>query len=128
MNISFARYTPSAESQYAARWQDSAIWGKSKESRARERVQARYGNEFPIRFDFLDTMDGGNLSLQVHPTTQYIQETFNMRYTQDESYYILDSGENSCVYLGAKEGIEPEEFIATLNRAQKTKENVINRF
>ena len=93
-----------------------------------ERVQARYGNEFPIRFDFLDTMDGGNLSLQVHPTTQYIQETFNIRYTQDESYYILDSGENSCVYLGAKEGIEPEEFIAALNRAQKTGKIDVERY
>ncbi|MGN0486860.1 MAG: class I mannose-6-phosphate isomerase [Acutalibacteraceae bacterium] len=93
-----------------------------------ERVQARYGNEFPIRFDFLDTMGGGNLSLQVHPTTQYIQEKFNMRYTQDESYYILDSGENSCVYLGAKEGIEPSEFIGALNKAQETGEIHVEKY
>ncbi|MGN1328096.1 MAG: class I mannose-6-phosphate isomerase [Eubacterium sp.] len=85
-----------------------------------ERVQARFGNEFPIRFDFLDTMEGGNLSLQVHPTTQYIREHFNMQYTQDESYYILDNGENSCVYLGAKEGVNPDEFIGALNDAQET--------
>ncbi|MGN0526655.1 MAG: class I mannose-6-phosphate isomerase [Acutalibacteraceae bacterium] len=93
-----------------------------------ERVQARFGNEFPIRFDFLDTMGGGNLSLQVHPTTQYIQQNFNMRYTQDESYYILDCGENSSVYLGAKEGIEPEEFIDALNNAQETGEIDVERY
>lgn len=93
-----------------------------------ERVQARYGNEFPIRFDFLDTMGGGNLSLQVHPTTQYIFENFNMRYTQDESYYILDCGEDACVYLGAKTGADPQEFIDSLNRAQQTGEMDVERF
>ena len=50
-----------------------------------EKVYARFGTEFPIRFDFLDTMDGQNLSLQVHPVTEYIQQTFGMHYTQDES-------------------------------------------
>ncbi len=83
------------------------------------RIHARFGDEYPIRFDFLDTMGGQNLSLQVHPLTEYIQNTFNMHYTQDESYYILDCEDDCHVYLGLKEGLHEEEMIADLKRAQQ---------
>ncbi|NEN07908.1 mannose-6-phosphate isomerase [Diaminobutyricibacter tongyongensis] len=78
---------------------------------------ARFGAEFPIRFDFLDTMGGGNLSLQVHPLTDYIQTTFGMHYTQDESYYLLDADDDAVVYLGLKTGIDPDEVVAALQAA-----------
>lgn len=84
-----------------------------------EPVEARFGKDFPIRFDFLDTMGGGNLSLQVHPTTQFIRENFGMCYTQDESYYLLDAGKDAVVYLGLKRGIEPEAMMDDLRRAQR---------
>lgn len=86
------------------------------------RVEARFGQDFPIRFDFLDTMGGGNLSLQVHPTTQYIRDTFGIFYTQDESYYLLDAEEGATVYLGLKTGVNPEEMIHALNQSQATSE------
>ncbi len=79
---------------------------------------SRFGAEFPIRFDFLDTMNGQNLSLQVHPTTEYIHEKFGMSYTQDESYYILDCQGEGGVFLGLKEGIDPQEMIDELKEAQ----------
>lgn len=84
-----------------------------------EAVEARFGKDFPIRFDFLDTIRGGNLSLQVHPTTQFIRESFGMYYTQDESYYMVDADEDAVVYLGVKTGVDKNAMIADLREAQK---------
>ncbi len=83
-----------------------------------EEVLMRFGNEFPIRYDFLDTMDGGHLSLQVHPLTEYIKDKFGMAYTQDESYYMMDTEEDAIVYLGLKEDVNPEAMISDLEEAQ----------
>lgn len=91
---------------------------KPKELLGRK-VFSRFGAEFPIRFDFLDTMGGGNLSLQVHPLTEYIQQNFGMHYTQDESYYILDADEGACVYLGVKDGVTADQLIPALEKAQE---------
>lgn len=86
-----------------------------------ERVHGRFGAEFPIRFDLLDTMEGGNLSLQVHPLTEYIQDNFGMHYTQDESYYILDSDEEeeTYVYLGVKNDVDKDAFERDLRKSEK---------
>ena len=81
-------------------------------------IRRRFGAEFPIRFDFLDTVDGGNLSLQVHPLTSFIQEKFGIPYTQDESYYLLDAEPDAVVYLGLKEGIDRAQMEQDLRVAQ----------
>ena len=97
-----------------------------------EKVYARFGAEFPIRFDFLDTMNGGNLSLQVHPIIDYIQQNFGMHYTQDESYYILDAKDDACVYLGIKEDVDKNDLISALKDGQQGKvfetDKYINKF
>jgi mannose-6-phosphate isomerase class I len=98
-----------------------------------EAVHGRFGEEFPIRFDFLDTIEGSNLSLQVHPPTEYAQDHFGMHFTQDESYYVLDAEPEASVYLGVKEGVDREAMLADLRSAERggsvfDAERYINRF
>jgi mannose-6-phosphate isomerase class I len=83
-----------------------------------EGVYRTFGAEFPIRFDYLDTMGGGNLSLQVHPLRAYIREKFGMDYTQDESYYMFEAGPDGTVYLGLRDGVDRKQFAADLRLAQ----------
>jgi mannose-6-phosphate isomerase class I len=83
-----------------------------------EPVHGRFGAEFPIRFDFLDTMGGQNLSFQVHPLVDYAREHFGLSYTQDESYYILDAEPGAVVYLGLRDDVDPVAMLSDLETAQ----------
>lgn len=96
------------------------------------KVFGRYGSDFPIRFNFLDTVRGGNLSLQVHPTLDYAFNKFGLKYTQNESYYIFHAGENACVYLGLKNDVTKNQLIDALKIAEENKEfddtKYVNKF
>lgn len=80
-------------------------------------VYTKFGAEFPIRFDLLDTIDGQNLSLQVHPTLDQIRSLYGMPYTQEESYYMLDATDDAVVYLGMKENVDKDAMLEDFKRA-----------
>ncbi|MDB5059983.1 MAG: hypothetical protein JWO59_3455 [Chloroflexi bacterium] len=75
-----------------------------------EPVSARYGSYFPIRFDYLDTMSGTNLSCQVHPRVDYIRDEFGEPITQDETYYIVTCEPDARVFLGLREDADLAHF------------------
>lgn len=80
----------------------------------------RFGFEFPIRFDYLDTFEGGNLSLQCHPRPNYAYRHFGERFTQDETYYISDCGAEAQVFLGFHQGVDAREFARALRNSQRS--------
>ena len=96
-------------------WQSHAVLGVDA---------GRFGEEFPIRFDFLDTFGGGNLSIQCHPSLPYIKEHFGERITQDETYYMLDTKPGSGVYLGFTETIQPAAFRTALEKSQDSNQSI----
>jgi len=84
-----------------------------------KQTAAQFIYEWPIRLDYLDTIDGGNLSTQVHPRPNYIRENFGETYTQDESYYILNTKPGARVYLGLTDDCNPDEFRQQLENSVK---------
>lgn len=85
-----------------------------------ERPVSLFGDYFPVRFDYLDTMNGDKLSCQVHPKQDYVREHFNEFMTQQESYYIMEQKKDAKVYLGLTEGTERENFQNAVLQAQET--------
>jgi mannose-6-phosphate isomerase class I len=75
-----------------------------------EAVQPVFGTSFPIRFDYLDTYGGGNLSVHCHPRADYMKAVFGWPYTQHESYYVMIGSAGRQVFLGLQDNVDVEAF------------------
>ncbi len=80
--------------------------------------------EWPLRLDYLDTVSGGNLSVQCHPRPDFIRRAFGETFTQDETYYIAAAQEDAVVYLGLEEDADHDAFRAALEASAATGEPV----
>ncbi|MEV0908929.1 class I mannose-6-phosphate isomerase [Streptomyces hokutonensis] len=82
-----------------------------------EGVHATFGTSFPIRFDYLDTVGGGNLSVHCHPQSNYMRRVFGWPYTQHETYYMMLGGPGRKVFLGLREGADLAAFRREADQA-----------
>ncbi|WP_377273239.1 class I mannose-6-phosphate isomerase [Peterkaempfera sp. SMS 1(5)a] len=82
-----------------------------------EGVHATFGTSFPIRFDYLDTVGGGNLSVHCHPQSDYMQRVFGWPYTQHETYYMMVGGPDRQVFLGLQQDADLDAFRREADRA-----------
>jgi len=82
-----------------------------------ESVYATFGTSFPIRFDYLDTVGGGNLSVHCHPQHDYMRRVFGWPYTQHETYYLMVGGPDGRVFLGLRGDADLEAFRREADRA-----------
>jgi mannose-6-phosphate isomerase class I len=63
----------------------------------------RFAGRFPVRFNYDDTwQSNGNMSIQVHPSDQMIQELHGDIAAQNEAYYIVLTGHGAKTYVGFK--------------------------
>jgi mannose-6-phosphate isomerase class I len=82
-----------------------------------ENVHRVFGTSFPVRFDYLDTVDGGNLSVHCHPKQDYMRSVFGWPYTQHESYYVMVGDESQRVFLGLHEEADLDAFYRDASEA-----------
>lgn len=82
-------------------------------------VLERFGPSFPIRMDYLDTMEGEPLSAHCHPTEEYADRVFGLEYSQHESYYVMESGPGTQIYLGLRDDVDPARFRQAVEAASE---------
>lgn len=81
-------------------------------------VARRFAGSFPIRFDYLDTVGGGDLSVHCHPRDAYMRDVFGLPYAQDESYYVMVTRPGARIHIGLRDDADLAAFRAAAEHSQ----------
>lgn len=85
-----------------------------------EKCLQKFDGYFPIRFNYDDTFHAsGNMSIQCHPDSDYVRSNNGELGRQDESYYIVVSGQGAKTYCGFQNGCDTAEFISEIKRSER---------
>ena len=58
------------------------------------------------------------MSIQLHPGEKFLRENANELGRQDESYYIVATGQDAKTYLGFKQDADIDQFIADIKQSE----------
>ncbi|WP_428232135.1 type I phosphomannose isomerase catalytic subunit [Flavobacterium sp.] len=75
------------------------------------KVYARFGNQFPLLFKYLDARE--DLSIQVHPNDQLAKERHNS-FGKTEMWYVMQADADARIIVGFKEDSSKEEYLENL--------------
>jgi mannose-6-phosphate isomerase len=70
--------------------------------------------EIGILVKLLDA--GDRLAIQCHPTDKFAQEYMNSPYGKTECWYMLETTEDACVYLGFNEKATREKWVSAFHK------------
>ena len=76
-----------------------------------DKVFSRFGEEFPLLIKFIDARE--RLSVQVHPSDE-LAAARHGAYGKTEMWVILSCKPGAHLYIGFKEGVTREEYVAAV--------------
>ena len=83
-----------------------------------EKCVNKYQGYFPIRFNWDDSFHStGNMSIQCHSGGEYNVEHYNEFGRQDESYYVVVTGQNAKTYIGFRDDADIPQFFKDIEAA-----------
>ena len=62
------------------------------------------------------------LPMQVHPTRDFSKKNFKSPYGKAESWIILDTREDACIYFGFKDKVEKADFEELVRKSEEDKD------
>ncbi len=71
--------------------------------------------DFPVLVKLLDS--AVRLPIQAHPDREYSEKYLNSSYGKAESWLVVDTREDACLYFGFKDQISKEEFRKAVARS-----------
>ncbi|QGK73269.1 type I phosphomannose isomerase catalytic subunit [Flavobacterium sp. SLB02] len=75
-------------------------------------VYARFGNQFPLLFKYLDARE--DLSIQVHPNDKLAKERHNS-FGKTEMWYVMQADTDARIIVGFKENSSKDEYLENLH-------------